>query len=207
MPEAASTLVSQHLHLNTSESQRYGSLHMMSRYTLGHTSSVFTQSPSPVLKGYTDIVDSLDAIQKTWDENETNKTLRSQNTSTNSETAFPRTSIDSEPGIFENLCSKYTRSRASDSSSSGYTVNTPRTEEGEEEEEDELVVKIVANLQAKIRAVKKRKRLAAEVVDLRRELITKEIELKECDRVMALEMGQVAPGQGDNTTNTSGQEA
>lgn len=186
----------------------------MSRYTLSHASSVFTQPPSPVLKGYTDIVNSLDAIQKTWDENETNKTLRTQSPSTNSESSLPRTSIGNvldsdghlEAGIFESLCSKYARSRASDSSSSGYTINTPQTEEVEEEEEDEIVVKIVANLQAKIRAVKKRKRLAAEVDNLRRELVAKEMELKECDRVMALEMGQVTPGQEDSTTNASGQE-
>lgn len=189
-------------------------------YTMppGYTPSVFAQPPSPVLKGYTDIVKSLDAIQKTWDENETNKTQPKQNPPANGESSLPPTSAENilrseailgqlEPGMFENLCSKYTRSRASDSSSSGYTVHTPQTEEGEEEEDDEIVVKIVANLQAKIRAVRKRKRLAAEVDSLRRELIAKEVELKECDRVMALEMGQVvSPSRRDSITNTPAQK-
>lgn len=182
---------------------------------------VFAQPPAPVLKGYTDIVNSLDAIQKTWDENETNKTLRKYNTPESSESSLPAPATDSvlpdatlgrlELGMFESLCSKYTQSRASaDSSSSCDTVCTPPTEEGEDEEgeeEDEMVAKIVANLQAKIRAVRKRKRLAAEVESLRKELAAKEIELKECDRVMALEMGQVNLDRRDSNTTISGQQA
>lgn len=192
---------------------------MPPRYTLAR--GVFAQPPAPVLKDYTDIVNSLDAIQKTWDENETNKTLRKYNTPANGESSLPAPATDSvlpdatlgrlELGMFESLCSKYTQSRASaDSSSSCDTVCTPPTEEGEDEEgeeEDEIVVKIVANLQAKIRAVRKRKRLAAEVESLRKELAAKEIELKECDRVMALEMEQVDLDRRESNTTISGQQA
>lgn len=170
-----------------------------------------------MLKVYTDIVNSLDAIQKTWDENET---VRRYDTRAKGKSSSPAPTTDNvlcsdatpsrlELGMLENLCSKYTKSRASvDSSSSCDTIRTPPTEEGEEEEdeeEDEMVAKIVANLQAKIRAVKKRKRLAAEVENLRRELVAKEIELKECDRVMALEMGQVSPSRKNSTSAASGQ--
>lgn len=192
----------------------------MPRYTPPRR-GVFAQPPAPVLKGYTDIVNSLDAIQKTWDDNETNKTLRKYNTPESSESSLPAPATDSvlpdatlgrlELGMFESLCSKYIQSRASaDSSSSCDTVCTPPTEEGEDEEgeeEDEMVAKIVANLQAKIRAVRKRKRLAAEVESLRKELAAKEIELKECDRVMALEMGQVDLDRRDSNTTISGQQA
>lgn len=192
---------------------------LRSRYT-PPARGVFAEPPSPVLKVYTDIVNSLDAIQKTWDENEANKTVRKyDDTHANGKSSSPAPTTDNvlcsdatpsrlELGMFENLCSKYTKSRASvDSSSSCDTIRTPPTEEGEEEdeEEDEMVVKIVANLQAKIRAVTKRKRLAAEVESLRRELVAKEIELKECDRVMALEMGQVSPSRKNSTSAASGQ--
>lgn len=174
-----------------------------------------------MLKVYTDIVNSLDAIQKTWDENEANKTVRKYDTHASGKSSSLAPTADNilcsdatpsrlELGMFESLCSKYTKSRASvDSSSSCDTIRTPPTEEGEEEdeqEEDEMVTKIVANLQAKIRAVRKRKRLAAEVESLRRELVAKEIELKECDRVMALEMGQVSSSPKNSTSAASGQQ-
>lgn len=212
-------------HLQQLQNHSITNFYMMPpRYT-PPVRGVFAQPTAPVLKGYTDIVNSLDAIQKTWDENETNKTLRKYNTPADSESSLPATATDSvlpdatlgrlELGMFESLCSKYTQSRASaDSSSSCDTICTPQTEEGEEEEEevggeeDEIVAKIVANLQAKIRAVRKRKRLAAEVESMRKELAAKEIELKECDRVMALEMGQVSPDRSDSNTNTiSSQQA
>lgn len=212
-------------HLQQLQNHSITNPHMMPPRYIPPARGVFAQPPAPVLKGYTDIVNSLDAIQKTWDENETNKTLRKYNTPADSESSLPAPATDSvlpdaalgrlELGMFESFCSKYTQSRASaDSSSSCDTICTPQTEEGEEEEEvggeeeDEIVAKIVANLQAKIRAVRKRKRLAAEVESMRKELAAKEIELKECDRVMALEMGQVNLDRSDSNTNTiSSQQA
>lgn len=179
-------------------------------YTPVHAPGDFARPPTPVLKGYTDIVNSLDAIQKIWDENETNGVLGKHSPPANDDNPFPPTPTDNilptlQSRLFENDGSKYTQSRASDSSSFGDTTHTPPPEEEDEEEDDEIVNKIVANLKSKIKAVKKRRRLAAEVENLRRELATKEVELKECDRVMALEMGQVSPGRSDSSTSDTRQ--
>lgn len=72
-------------------------------------------------------------------------------------------------------------------------TNTPPAPEGEEEdeEEDELVTKVIANLHRKLQAVTRRKKLATEVEKLRKVLAEKEVDLMECDRIMALEVEQV----------------
>lgn len=142
-----------------------------------------SESPTNITTSLKEIQSSLEAIQKVWDENEMKNILPST----------PREQCPPTPTQTASL--KHTESWTStDSSSFSSVLETPQTEEDEDEdEEDKVVAKIVANLQAKIIAVKKRKRLAREVENLRKELAAKEIELKECDRILALEMSQVIP--------------
>lgn len=162
--------------------------------------NLFTRPPSPALRDYTNIVDSLDAIQKVWDENERKSPIREDKHKED-----PPTTTEPEP---ETVGQKHSESWTStgSSTSSDDALETPPTEAEEQDDDDELVAKIVANLEAKIRAVKKRKRLAVEVENLRRELIAKEIELKECDRILTLEMGQIGLPRKDSGMYTSSQE-
>ncbi|KAH0610575.1 uncharacterized protein H6S33_012102 [Morchella sextelata] len=75
----------------------------------------------------------------------------------------------------------------------GDGMDTPRASEcQDDDEEDEMVSKVIANLQAKIEAVKRHKKVAAEVVTLRKLLAEKEKDLAECERIMTLELGQVS---------------
>ncbi|KAH8152559.1 uncharacterized protein LAJ45_03399 [Morchella importuna] len=75
----------------------------------------------------------------------------------------------------------------------GDGIDTPRASEcQDDDEEDEMVSKVIANLHAKIEAVKRHKKVAAEVATLRKLLAEKEKDLAECERIMTLELGQVS---------------
>jgi hypothetical protein len=61
----------------------------------------------------------------------------------------------------------------------------------DEREGDELLKRIADNLQAKLEAVKRYRKVRREVALMREGLARKEEELKECERVIELESGQV----------------
>lgn len=88
-----------------------------------------------------------------------------------------------------------TRSETTQTTFTTDGVDTPRARESEDEEDaDELIARVLENLHLKVAAVKRHKKVVAEVAKLRMLLAEKEADLAECERIMALEVEQISSG-------------